>query len=88
MRSNLQHWLGGSPAAVLVKLIFLSLIVGAFMAFLGLTPMALIDRIGRALRSIFDLGFDAIRDVLRYVVYGAVIVVPIWLVMRLAKGGR
>ena len=88
MSSNLQHWLGGSPAAVLVKLIFLSLIVGMFMAFLGLTPMALIDRVMQAIRSVFDLGFDAVRDILRYVVYGAVIVVPIWLIARLVRGAR
>jgi hypothetical protein len=88
MSPNLQHWLGGSPGAVLVKLIVLSLIVGMFMAFLGLTPMALIDRLLQAFRSIFDLGFDAVRDILRYVVYGAVIVVPIWLVSRLLRTAR
>ena len=32
--------MGGSPGSVLVKLIFLSLLVGAFLAFLGLTPGA------------------------------------------------
>ena len=30
--SNLNRFLGGSPGAVLAKLIFLSLLVGAFMA--------------------------------------------------------
>ena len=88
MRSKLQHWLGGSPGAVLIKLIFLSLIVGMFMAFLDLTPMALVDRVIRAVRSVFDLGFDAVRDILRYVLYGAVIVLPIWLIARLLRAGR
>ena len=34
---RLERALGGSPLSVVVKLIFLSLIVGAIMAFLGLT---------------------------------------------------
>lgn len=88
MSPNLQHWLGGSPGAVLAKLLVLSLIVGLFMAFLDLTPFALFDRLGRAVRAVFDLGFDAIRDVVRYVAYGAAIVVPIWLVSRLFRAAR
>ena len=41
--SNLNRFLGGSPGSVLVKLIFLSLLVGAFMAFLGITPFGLVE---------------------------------------------
>jgi hypothetical protein len=85
--SNLQRFMGGSPGAVLVKLVFLSLIVGAFLAFLGLTPFALFDRLAQAFRSIFGLGFDALRDIGRWVLYGAVIVVPLWLLSRLLGGG-
>jgi hypothetical protein len=88
MASNLQNWLGGSPGAVLVKLIFLSLIVGAFMAFLGLTPFLLFERVARAFQSLFGLGFDAIRDVARYILYGAAIVVPVWLIARLLGARR
>src|SRR4051812_15943630 len=45
MGSNLQRFLGGSPLAVLVKLAFLSLLVGAFMSFLGVTPGGLIRQV-------------------------------------------
>ena len=44
MNANLQRFLGGSPGAVLVKLIFLSLLVGAFMALIGITPGGLFER--------------------------------------------
>jgi hypothetical protein len=40
--SNLTRLLGGSPVAVLLKLVFLSLVVGAIMAGLGLSPGGLV----------------------------------------------
>jgi hypothetical protein len=83
MSSNLQRFLGGSPGSVLVKLVFLSLLVGAFMALIGLTPFTLIDRLVHIVRDVFGLGFDALRDVGLWILYGAVIVVPIFLLSRL-----
>jgi hypothetical protein len=81
--SDFNRFLGGSPGAVLVRLIFLSLLVGAFMAFLGLTPFGLIDQVVVWLRSIFDLSFDTVRQIGRWILYGAIVVVPIWLLTRL-----
>jgi hypothetical protein len=86
--SNLTRLLGGSPGSVLVKLIFLSLLVGAFMAFLDITPLGLIDRIFRWLQSVFDLSFETVREVGRWVLYGAIVVVPIWLLSRVFSRGR
>jgi hypothetical protein len=88
MSSNLQRFLGGAPAAVLAKLIFLSLLVGAFMAFLGVTPVGLLDRLGRMVRSVLDLGFDSLREIGRWLLYGAMIVLPLWLLSRLFARGR
>ncbi len=86
--SNLHRFLGGSPAGVLVKLVFLSLLVGAFMAFLGITPFGLIEQVVEWIRSIFDLSFETVREVGRWVIYGAIIVVPIWLLSRLFNARR
>ena len=88
MGSNLQRFLGGSPTAVLVKLVFLSLLVGAFMSFLEVTPAGLISRVWRMSQAVLDLGFDSLREVGRWIVYGAIIVVPLWLLSRLASRGR
>jgi hypothetical protein len=88
MRPNLQRFLGGSPGPVVAKLIFLSLLVGAFMAFLGITPVALFDRVGRMIRGLLDLGFDSVREVGRWFVYGAIVVVPLWLFSRLFARDR
>jgi Family of unknown function (DUF6460) len=88
MNSNLQRFLGGSPGAVLVKLVFLSLLVGAFMALIGITPVGLYERIARMVRDVLDLGFESVREVGRWLLYGAMVVVPIWLLSRLFARGR
>lgn len=81
--SDLNRFLGGSPGSVLVKLVFLSLLVGAFMAHFEITPFGFVTGIFEWLRSVFDLSFETVRDVGRYLLYGAVIVVPIWLLTRI-----
>jgi hypothetical protein len=81
--SNFQRFLGGSPGAVLVKLVFLSILVGAFLSLFGLTPPDIIRGVKHLIDSLLSMGTEAIREVLRYLVYGAVIVVPLWLLMRL-----
>jgi Family of unknown function (DUF6460) len=79
----LNRFLGGSPGAVFVRLLFVSLIVGAFLMWLDIRPADVF----RALKDLGDriwaLGFDAIRVLADYVLAGAAIVVPVWLVLRL-----
>ena len=84
----MQDFLGGSPLSILVKLVFLFLLVGALLAFLDVTPADLVNRLIRMLRSIFGLSFDAVRDIGRWILYGAMIVVPVWIVVRLFKSAR
>jgi hypothetical protein len=85
--SDLNRLLGGSPGPVLIKLLFLSLIVGAFMAFLDITPVGLAHSLLYWLRSVFDLSFDTVREVGRWLLYGAMVVVPVWIVFRLFSRG-
>lgn len=80
--SNMNRFIGGSPGSVLAKLIFLSLLVGAFMAFLDITPFGLIEGLFNWVRSVFDLSLDTVKEVGLWVLYGAVIVVPLWLISR------
>ena len=39
----------------------------------------------RLIRSIWDMGFDAFRWLWRYFLLGAVIVIPIWIIMRVVN---
>ena len=45
--ASMERFLGGSPLSVLVRLIFISLLVGAGMAFLGLSPQSLYEAAAR-----------------------------------------
>ena len=81
--SNLSRFLGGSPGSVLAKLIFLSLLVGAFLAFLDITPLGLIEGLVNWISSVLDLSLETVKEVGLWIVYGAVIVVPLWLLSRL-----
>jgi hypothetical protein len=85
---DLNRILGGSPGAVAVRLVLLSVLVGVILSAIGLDPMNIIHSIERLVRSVWDMGFDAVLWLWRYFLLGAVLVIPIWLVVRLAKGGR
>ncbi|AWN41940.1 DUF6460 domain-containing protein [Methylobacterium durans] len=81
--STLRRFLGGSPAAVFLRLLFLSILVGAFMAMLGLTPARLFWHAYDTVRALVDLGLEAFHDFGGWIVAGAVVVVPLWFISRL-----
>ena len=74
---------GGSPLAVLGRLVLVSILVGVILSALGLDPFDIIRSVERLFRSLWDMGFDAFRWLWRYFLLGAVIVIPIWLLSRL-----
>jgi hypothetical protein len=88
MGGNAHRLFGGPPAAVLLRLVFLSVLVGALLALFGVTPGELLRRAAEMARSVFDLGFDTLGEVGRWLLAGAVIVVPLWLVARLLGAAR
>ncbi len=79
---------GGSPLAVLVRLILVSILVGVVLSALGLDPFDIVHSVERLIRSIWNMGFDAVRWLWRYFLLGAVIVIPIWLIMRAVNAPR
>ena len=85
---GLYRFLGGSPLAVAFRLILLSILVGVILAAIGLDPWNIIESVERLLEHIWNMGFDAVRWLWRYFLLGAVIVVPIWFLARLAKAPR
>ncbi len=79
---NFERWVGGSPLAVLGRLILISILVGVILAAVGLDPFDIVRSIERLFRSVWEMGFDAVRGLWRYFLLGAVIVIPIWIVIR------
>lgn len=86
--SALRRFLGGSPVAVFVRLLFLSVLVGAAMAMLGLTPGMLLLHLYDAGLALYDLGLETFHGFGRWILAGAVIVVPLWLISRFLAMGR
>jgi hypothetical protein len=90
MNSTLDRLFGGSPLGVLFRLIILSVMVGVLLNFLGFDP----SDIWASVERLIDEGFSAVVDIFvwgwRYFLLGAVLVFPIWLLLRLLKlvGGR
>ncbi|MEO0497136.1 MAG: DUF6460 domain-containing protein [Pseudomonadota bacterium] len=87
-RSALNRFLGGSPLAVLVRLALISLLVGGLMAVMGWQPVDIIYGAADFARGIWNLGFGAVEALGQYFLLGAVVVVPVFLIMRLLSTGR
>ena len=81
----IARFLGGSPLSVVVRLALLSIVVGVILSAIGLDPFDIVESIEALVRMVWNMGFDAIHWIWRYFLLGAVLVVPIWLVVRLAK---
>lgn len=81
---------GGNPLGVVIRLLLLSIVVGVVLSALGITPRNFIYHIEVLIRRIYDLGFATFDWILQYLILGAVVVIPIWLIARLfgVFGGR
>lgn len=79
---------GGNPLAVILRLALISIVVGIVMKALGIDLSNFFQRINELLRNIYDLGWGAIEWVLEYLLLGAMVVVPIWLIARVVGAAR
>jgi hypothetical protein len=77
------RFLGGSPAMVAVRLIVVSFVVGIVLETFGFDPATLLAEAVRTVRQIIELGFSDLHEVGRILLTGAMVVVPVWLVLRL-----
>lgn len=79
---------GGSTIGVIIRLALISIAVGIVLKALGITLSNFFDRINILLRNLYDLGFGAIEWLVEYLLLGALVVVPIWLIARLVSAAR
>lgn len=85
---SLDRFFGGSPAWVIVRLILLSIVIGVLLSALGLDPWNIVESVERLIRWLYNLGWDAVEWIWRYFVLGAVLVIPIWLIVRFFRAAR
>jgi hypothetical protein len=88
MSSPVTRFLGDTPLRVFFRLLVLSFIVGLVLSALNLHPFEIFRFLERWIARMWSLGFEAFGDALQYLLLGAVIVVPLFLLSRLLKAGR
>jgi hypothetical protein len=84
-RLQAHQILGGSPSSVAIRLVFLSLVVGVILSVLGFSPTDIVDSLTRLVRGVYEMGFGAVERIVRYVLLGAAIVIPVWIVLRVVS---
>ena len=84
--NGLSRFLGGSPVAVIVQLAIVSLLVGWFLSWVDFTP----EEVWFWVRDLAIGIWERMGAFADYMIVGALIVVPVFLVMRLlaARGPR
>jgi hypothetical protein len=85
---GLTSFIGGSPAAVALRLLVVSFIVGAALAMFGFEPWDIIANIERMARRLIEYGLSDFHQVWRTLLTGAIVVVPVWFVLRLLDSRR
>ncbi len=73
---------GGNPLGVILRLVILSLVVGVVLSAMGITPQNLFYHLDILARRLYELGFGAIDWIIGYMVLGAMVVIPVWLISR------
>lgn len=82
---NVRDFLGGSPLGVILRLAILSVFAGVLLSVFGITPRNFFYVLDQFARHVYDLGFGAVTWLFEYMVLGAMLVVPLWLIARLLK---
>jgi hypothetical protein len=85
MNNNVARLFGGPPLQVIVRLILLSVLVGVVLAAFGLDPRNILESLERLVRGIWAMGWDAVDWAWSYFLLGAILVVPVWLIVRLVR---
>lgn len=83
-----NRFFGGSPLAVIFRLVLLSILIGFVLHAFGFNPFNIIESIRSLIEALWNMGFDAIHWLWRYFLLGAIIVIPIWLVVRAVNAPR
>lgn len=88
MSDGLNRFLGDTPLRVLVKLLILSVVAGFLMSVFGLYPDDILYAVRNFVLDIWHSGFAALGRIGDYLLLGAVIVIPIFIVIRLLSFRR
>jgi Na+/H+-dicarboxylate symporter len=68
-----------------IKVVVWSLVIGLLLAAFDIEPKALLEGLGETAQAIFDVVAGFIEWTVPYILLGAVVVIPIWLIMAAIK---
>lgn len=82
--------IGAQPRRTVIQLVIASVLVGAFLAFWGISPREFWSGAFNFVKGLVSWLGDSVGEVvtnlLTYLLFGAAIVIPVWLVMRVING--
>lgn len=84
-RSGLERLLGDRPGALAIRLVLISLFVGFIMSVFGFDASDVVRGAVEAVRETLRDGGAVFRQLGTYVLTGAAIVLPVWLILRLMR---
>lgn len=88
MSDGINKFLGDSPLRVLVKLVVVSILVGFVMTVFDWYPADILYAIRNFLVDIWRTGFAALGRVGDYLLLGAAVVIPVFLILRVLSYRR
>ncbi|MBL8581906.1 MAG: hypothetical protein JNL61_06750 [Rhizobiaceae bacterium] len=86
--SALNRFLGDTPLRVALKLVVVSFLVGMVMNAFGWSPMDVYYGIRNFVLDLWHMGFAALGRFGAYMVLGAAVVIPAFLIIRLLSYRR
>lgn len=78
----MHKFFGGPLFPTLVKLVLASVGVGIVLAIFSIEPLDLWENFLHTVARIWAMGFDLVDWSVKYFLIGAVIVIPLWLIIR------
>lgn len=88
MSDGVNRFLGDTPGRVVVKLILISIVVGVVMSTFNWTPYDILWNIRDFFVRLWDMGFSAIARFADYLILGAAVVIPAFILLRILSYRR
>lgn len=88
MSGKVTRFLGDTPGRTLIKLLVISFIVGVIMKAMDWYPIDVFYAVRDFLHNLWETGFAALGRFGQYLVLGAMVVVPVFVILRIASLGR
>jgi hypothetical protein len=86
--SALTRFLGDNPLRVILKLVVISFLVGIVMSAFGWSPFDILDGIRDFFLDIWRMGWSAVDRFVEYLLLGAAVVVPVFIILRILSYRR